>query len=57
MKPQIKDYIEALEAYVQYSQEEVKVKTLVRNSYQRLMKAKQALHAMEEDLLDITHKE
>ncbi len=57
MKPQIKDYIEALENYAQYSQEEVRIKTLVRNSYSRLMKAKEALRDMEEDLLEVTHNQ
>ncbi len=53
IKPQIKEYMDAVESYVQYSREEVKVKTLVRNSYARLMKAKEGLRDMEDELLEI----
>ncbi len=56
MNPTIQSYITALEEHIKNVQDETLIKTLTRNSYQRLLKAKEALKFMEEDLLtDTTH--
>lgn len=52
MNPAIKEYIEALEAHISNVHKEVRIKLAIRNSYQRLLRAKSSLSIMESDMLE-----
>lgn len=52
MKAEIKEYSEAVQAHLDALGAEVKAKDAVRKSYYRLIQAKEALRAMERDIIE-----
>lgn len=56
MNPEIKEYSEALEAHMAARRQEVKSRDLVRKTHNRVLKAKEALRHMEQDMLEDIEK-
>lgn len=52
MKPYLKEYSEAVEAHLDALSREMQIKLEVRNTYHRLMRAKEELRAKEREMIE-----